>query len=245
MTGMPPEPATLRISQLGARLSDGDRQFRLRVEGLDLRAGEVVAVTGASGSGKTLFLELLGLLRAPEAGADYHLTDPATDLGGLWRAGPRSARLAAVRGNLFGFVPQTGGLIAFLSVEGNIALTQRISHREDASHRARLMGRLGLSALRHLRPAALSIGQRQRVAIARALAHRPAFVIADEPTAALDPDAADAVMALLLETARDEGAGLILSSHDAQRLDRMGLPRLHFTSVTDTEGHVLSQAVLQ
>ena len=87
------------------------------------------------------------------------------------------------------------------------------------------MARLGIADIAALRPGALSIGQRQRAAIARALAHRPAFVIADEPTAALDPETADAVLALLLETARAEGAGLILSSHDIPRMERFGIAR--------------------
>lgn len=235
----------LRIGRLTTALSDGDRRFRLAVEGLELAPGAVLAVTGASGSGKTLFLELLGLLRAPETGADYALLGAGreeTDLGALWARGARSGRLAAMRGGVFGFVPQSGALIPFLSVAQNVALTQQVTGREDADRVHRLLDRLGLAAAKTLRPETLSIGQRQRVSIARALAHRPAFVIADEPTAALDQDAADTVMALLIETAVLEGVGVILSSHDVDRLERLALPRLHFASRVEGPGEVVSTA---
>lgn len=209
-------------------LKDGDRAFRLEIDDFALGAGQAVALTGTSGAGKTLLLELLGLLRAPGAGTVYLHRDGQggeTDLAALWAQGPRNPDLARLRGVLFGFVPQTGGLLPFLTVAENIALPQRVNHRPDAARCRALMARLGIADIAALRPGALSIGQRQRAAIARALAHRPAFVIADEPTAALDPETADAVLALLLETARAEGAGLILSSHDIPRMERFGIAR--------------------
>ncbi|MFD3189417.1 ABC transporter ATP-binding protein [Sedimentitalea sp. HM32M-2] len=217
--------AGLNLSDGHVTLRDGDRSFCLRVGHLRVTSGQAVALSGASGSGKTLLLELLGLLRAPGTGTRYACGD--RDLAGLWRQGARSAGLAQTRGRLFGFVPQTGGLMPFLTVAGNIALPQQVTGRADAGWCADLIARLGLADVADLFPAALSIGQRQRVAIARALAHRPAFVIADEPTAALDSDSADGVLDLLLETARGQGAGVILSSHDLARIARFGIPRLH------------------
>jgi putative ABC transport system ATP-binding protein len=213
----------LSLENARIALADGDRAFELRADAAKLDAGEIVALTGASGSGKTLMLELLGLLRAPAEGTTF--TFGERDLGGLWQAGARSPELARARGEVFGFVPQTGGLIPFLTVAENAALPQRITGREDRERLEHVLAHLGLSDVAAMLPAALSIGQRQRTAIARALSHRPSFVIADEPTAALDPESADGVLRLLLETAQEEGAGVILSSHDLDRISRFGLPR--------------------
>lgn len=204
-------------------LSDGDRSFTLRVDAARLETGEIVALTGASGAGKTLMLELVGLLRAPADGTLFR--HAAQDLAALWAHGARSGALAEARGALFGFVPQTGGLMPFLTVAENIALPQKIVGLRDEARISGLIERLGLGDVRRLMPGALSIGQRQRTAIARALSHRAPFVIADEPTAALDPDSADTVLQLFLEAARQDGTGVLLSSHDLDRLSRFDLPR--------------------
>lgn len=235
----------LSLTNAHVSLRDGDRVFRLQVDDMTLNAGDAVALTGSSGSGKTLLLELLGLLRHPGAGTGYHWTGAApVDLAGLWARGARDPELARMRGRMFGFVPQTGGLMPFLTVAENVALPQRIHARRDEDWCRELLAALGLSDIALLRPSALSIGQRQRTAIARALAHRPSFLIADEPTAALDSDSADAVLDLLLRTARAQGSGVILSSHDTGRLDRFSIPRLKMrvqtngTQVTSRPGEV-------
>lgn len=227
----------LILADASVRLRDGDRQFSLLVKSLMLAPGRAVALTGASGSGKTLLLELLGLLRPLGPGTRFAWRNEAreTDLAALWRGGARGGDLARMRGRLFGFVPQSGGLLPFLSVAENVALTQRATGREDPDWAGRLIDRLGLAEVAGLRPGALSIGQRQRTAIARAMAHRPPFVIADEPTAALDPESADAVLGLFLETAAAEGCGVILSSHDRDRIARFGIDRLHLETRA-TEG---------
>lgn len=232
----------LRIRDGHIALSDGDREFRLEIDRLDLAPGQAVALSGTSGAGKTLMLELLGLLRAPGPGTRYgwEQAGKTHDLAGLWAQGPRSGALARMRGALFGFVPQTGGLMPFLSVAENIALPQRVNGCLDGAWAGELTERLGLGAVAGLLPGALSIGQRQRTAIARSLAHRPPFVIADEPTAALDPDSADTVLELLLEVAAQQGSGVILSSHDVARIGRFGIDRLCLTTRT-RGGQVVSR----
>lgn len=236
----------LRLENGHVALRDGGRVFHLQIDLLNLEQGAAVALTGASGSGKTLLLELLGLLRMPGQGTNYEWIRPqapARDLAALWAGGARSAALARMRGHLFGFVPQTGGLIPFLTVAANVRLPQRLQGRTDEDWEAELMARLDLNDVAGLYPAALSIGQRQRVAVARALAHRPRFVIADEPTAALDTGRADTVLALLLEQARQQGAGVVLSSHDPARIERLGVPMLRLVPRDAGGGRV--EAVLE
>lgn len=236
--------AELRIERGRIDLSDGDRRFCLKVDDLTLTAGQAMALTGASGAGKTLLLELLGLLRAPGSGTVFRWTGGQgrdTDLAALWSRGARNPALARLRGRVFGFVPQTGGLMPFLNVAENVALPQQVNRCVDPAWARRLIDRLGLADVIAQRPGALSIGQRQRTAIARALAHRPDFVIADEPTAALDPDTADGVLDLLLETARDQGTGVILSSHDIDRMARFGIARRVLAVDACASGQVISR----
>lgn len=233
----------LVLEDVSVALTDGDRSFELRLDQLALRRGEVTGLTGPSGTGKTLLLELLGLMRRPGREGVFLLAERSGtthDLAALWRSSSASAGAARLRGTLLGFVPQTGGLLPFLTLAENVALSQRIAGREDAGWRAHLLDRLGLAAFAGLRPGALSIGQRQRCAIARALAHRPEFVLADEPTAALDPDTAAEAMGLLIEAAREGGAAALISSHDLALLDRFPLRRLRLEASTPKPGHVVS-----
>ncbi|WP_425043968.1 ABC transporter ATP-binding protein [Primorskyibacter sp. S87] len=226
----------LSLNAVQLLLRDGRRQFRLICDRLDLSAGHAVALTGESGSGKTLLLELLGMLRKPDAGRYvWHDGDQEVDLAGLWLDGPRSSALARKRGQLFGFVPQTGGLLPFLTVTENVSLPQRVIGRPDAGRVDMLLDRLGLTDVATQFPLTLSIGQRQRCAVARALSHSPPFVIADEPTAALDPEAADRVLTLLLECAGEQGSGVVLSSHDLDRVARFGIKQVSLRVVPGEE----------
>ncbi len=223
---------------LRATLRDEERRFTLDAGGLAVGPGECVGLTGASGTGKTLLLELLGLLRRPDPGGAYRAGD--VDLAALWTRRDGRAALADARGDLFGFVPQSGGLLPFLTAGQNIALSQRISGRPDPGHAEALIARLGLGPVRDMAPDLLSIGQRQRVAIARAIAHRPRVVIADEPTAALDPENAAEAMGLLFEAGREGGAAVILSSHDTDLLDRFPVTRYRLEARASAPGAIVS-----
>ncbi|MBR0652215.1 ATP-binding cassette domain-containing protein [Roseomonas terrae] len=196
--------------------------FALEVPEFDLLAGEALALAGPSGSGKSTLLMMLALASPPDDG-EYVFA--GSDVAGLWRKGRRDA-LAALRARKIGVVPQTGGLLPYLTVAGNIALTQRIAGCADPARVLGLAEELGISAQLRKRPAALSVGQRQRVAIARALAHRPALVLADEPTASVHPELADAVLALLKRECAAAGAALLVATHDPDRAARAGYPVL-------------------
>ncbi|MGK9169323.1 ABC transporter ATP-binding protein [Inquilinus limosus] len=203
------------------RRGTGAAVFELVVSSVVIPRGEVLFLTGQSGSGKSTLLDLLAGTLAPDRAGTFELRAAgggAADLAALWRAGRQNA-LAALRARSIGYVLQTGGLLPYLTVAENIALTARIAGRTDAAHLRDLAQRLGLTRLLGLPPGRLSVGERQRVAIARALAHRPDILLADEPTASLDPPTADQVFGLLLETVERLRTTAIIASHDWSRAD--------------------------
>jgi putative ABC transport system ATP-binding protein len=125
-----------------------------------------------------------------------------------------------------GYVMQTGGLLPYLSVHDNINLTRSVLDLQRDGTVEHLAEMLGIADQLKKWPDALSTGERQRVAIARALAHRPAIVIADEPTASLDPYAAQNVMSLFLGLADEFNSTVILASHAWYHIKSLGLRRL-------------------
>jgi len=220
------DPLLLRLQGASFRRGDGADSFVLEVPSFAVAAGACLAVTGASGSGKSTLLDLLGLVLRPDTAARFQLRGEdgeAIDLAALWQRNDRDG-LAAVRARLIGYVLQTGGLLPFLNARQNIHLSRRLlGLGADDGLVARLVDVLGIRALLDRKPHALSIGERQRVAIARALAHRPALLLADEPTAALDPGQAVAVMELLLALVREIRVTAIIVTHDWDLVQSLGL----------------------
>ncbi len=204
--------------------------YRLEIPRLDVAAGERIVITGPSGSGKSTALDLLGLTLRPD-GADRFLFRPdphlpPVDAAAVWR-GNDSDRLGELRLHRMGYVLQTGGLLPFLTVRGNMELTARALKLPDCGEIVHgLAERLGLARLLDVMPDRLSVGERQRVAVGRALASRPAVILADEPTAALDPVRAVAVFDLLLHEAEASGTTLMLVTHDVRAMRAHGLRRL-------------------
>jgi len=201
-------------------------RFTLRVPRLDIGAGARMAFVGHSGCGKSTLLEMLALLLAPTHCGTLAFSpaaEAAHDVAELWAAAGGADRLSALRGRYIGFVLQTGGLLPFLTVRENIELPRRLLRLPAGGTAAELAERLGIGEQLHKRPATLSVGQRQRAGIARALAHAPPVVIADEPTAALDPVNAEAVMRLLVELAGEQGVTLVVATHEQRLAARLGL----------------------
>ncbi|SMF66176.1 putative ABC transport system ATP-binding protein [Tistlia consotensis] len=215
----------IALRELGLVRRDGNWAFTLYVRDLQVARGQRIALTGPNGSGKSTLIEILALSLAPIGDGRFRLSAP--DLGidldvmELWRDGAEAA-LTRLRRDLFGYVQQVGGLLGFLTIGQNIALTQRLSRRRDGRWLAELVQRLGIGDLLDRYPDQVSVGQRQRATIVRALAHRPPVLLADEPTASLDASSAQWVMSLLVEEAERSGTALVLASHDHDLIGRFG-----------------------
>ena len=201
--------------------------FRLIVPELTIHAGEQVALVGESGSGKSTLLDMLAMVLQPDAAECFELgaIEQTIDIAAIWSQHNQD-RLGALRKAHVGYVLQTGGLLPFLTVRDNIGLSRRILQLADDGAVKQLAGELGIARQLDKLPGELSAGQRQRAAIARALAHRPRLVIADEPTAALDPVTAKKVMALFVGLVNDMGITLIVASHDWPQIEALGLRQL-------------------
>ena len=193
----------------------GAEGFRLEVDGLEVRAGERVAVVGPSGSGKTTLLHLLAGILTPESG---RVAVAGVDLGASTDAQRRRHRLEKL-----GLVFQELELLDHLDVRENILLPYLIGLPADPRAPARaveLAERTGLAGLLRRHPRDLSQGERQRVAVCRALVTEPSVVLADEPTGNLDPSTTARVVDLLLGQASAIGAAVVMVTHDHGLLSR-------------------------
>lgn len=217
----------LDIKNLLVRRGEGALAHHVRLAQLQLGAGEIIAITGESGSGKSTLLEAIGLLLAPVELERFSLgAAPAQDIARLLATDDQPA-LAAVRSRHLGFILQSGGLLPFLSVRDNISLPRRLLGMSAwSAHIDHAVEVLRLPGLLDKQPQALSIGERQRVACVRAIAHEPLLLLADEPTAALDPHSARRLFELLLSLVSSMGLSALVVSHDWALLKDFGLPRL-------------------
>jgi len=218
----------------------GAQRYSLQVQRLQLAAGEQYALVGPSGCGKSTLLDLLALVAAPQQAA--HFTFCGEDVMELWRTGRQDA-LADLRSRHLGYVLQTGGLLGFASVHANINLPRALVGLPDDGSVERLAEQLGIHEQLAKKPAQLSVGQRQRASCARALAHGPRLLLADEPTASLDPLNAERVMQLLLAQASTQGTTRLIATHDQALAYRCGLPLLHLQLTRDADGGVTARLV--
>lgn len=198
------------------RLPDGGALTILHELDLTVTAGETVAIVGPSGSGKSTLLNLIGTLDQPTSGT--------IRLGETEVTGLRGQPLAEFRARALGFVFQDHHLLPQLTALENVLVPTLASRpAADANARAKaLLDRVGLGSRRDQFPSRLSGGERQRVAIARALINTPRLLLADEPTGNLDPETGASVISLLLELAADEGATVMMVTHNPEQAARCG-----------------------
>ena len=209
----------LRLENVSRRYKEGEGQLEIfRDLDMALQAGEVVALVGQSGAGKSSLLHMAGLLEAPSAGEIYIAGQAVSRLSDQDRT--------RIRRDLIGFVYQAHHLLPEFNALENVVMPQMIagkSRGEAGVEAKRILTALGLGARLTHRPAQLSGGEQQRVAIARALANKPKILLADEPTGNLDPKTAGGVFDSLIAITRAQGVGALIATHNfalAARMDR-------------------------
>ncbi|MBL9140732.1 MAG: ATP-binding cassette domain-containing protein [Phycisphaerae bacterium] len=207
-----PTTAALAIDQLAFAYPGADVQ--LVVPSFHLAAGEQALLVGGSGTGKSTLLQLIAGLRDPQSGSIRVAGVDITRLGGAARDAARGAHI--------GVIFQTFNLLAGFSALDNVLMALMFSDVRTAEHEARARSLLRTLDMRHEDQdvATLSVGQQQRVAVARALAAKPELVLADEPTASLDPANASAALDLIQHACKEAGAALLCTSHDPSIRER-------------------------
>jgi putative ABC transport system ATP-binding protein len=172
---------------------------------LDVAPGEIVAIMGESGVGKSTLLNLIAGLDVPDAGS--------IELAGQSLETLDDAARTLLRRALIGFVFQAFHVLPYLSVADNVALPLKLNRAASSDRVTAMLSAVGLADRAQSMPRELSGGELQRVAIARALVHQPQLLLADEPTGNLDPTTADEVLALFAAEARRNNAAAILVTH--------------------------------
>jgi putative ABC transport system ATP-binding protein len=205
---MSPEPIVIELEHASRTYRRGDEQVHALEEvTLTVTAGEAVAVVGASGSGKSTLLNLVSAVDRPTSGT--------VRVCGVDLAAASESQMVDLRRRRIGLVFQAFHLVPHLTVEENVALPLALDGVHDAKRVSELIDRVGLGHRRRHFPSELSGGEQQRTAVARALVHRPAVVVADEPTGNLDTKTGAAVLEVLEELRRADNAALLLATHDA------------------------------
>jgi len=187
----------------------------LRGVSLTIGRGEFTAISGPSGSGKTTLLNLIGALDVPSSGS---VVLEGHDLSKMSRT-----QLATLRRDRIGFVFQAYNLVPVLKAYENAEIVlalQGVGAAERKQRVTALLDEVGLHGLEDRRPDQLSGGQQQRVAIARAIASDPAVILADEPTANVDSETAERLLALMEKLNHDRRATFIFSTHDPRVMER-------------------------
>jgi len=204
-----PQDLSISVSDLQHFYGEGDTRTQILFDiDLQITSGEIVIITGPSGCGKTTLLTLIGTLRQVCEGSIQAL---GTELNGL-----SDDRVVQMRKNI-GFIFQAHNLFESLTAFQNVKMACELVGLDPSESRRRIeetLTRLGLGDRIHYKPDSLSGGQKQRVAVARGMIHRPKFLLADEPTAALDAKSTKDVVTMFRELARDHDTTILIVTHD-------------------------------
>src|SRR5437762_4588853 len=199
---------------------DGGRLPILDIPSFQVRDGEQMVLVGKSGCGKTTLLHTIAGITRADAG---QIKIDGLDIANLSEAGVDKVRAAKI-----GYVFQTFNLLPGFTAHENVLLGMTFARgRKDPQRARQLLDRVGLSHRATHKPAALSVGEQQRVAVARALANRPSILLADEPTANIDPRNQQKIVDLIKGTCREENVSLIIVTHSMEvagqfeRVDRL------------------------
>ena len=208
--------SVIETKNLERHYQDGDNIIKA-VDGINLKVekGEFTAIVGPSGSGKTTLLNLIGGLDKPTAG---EVIVDGQSIGDLSDNALINFRLKHI-----GFVFQAYNLIPVLTAKENVEFIMLLQKWEKEKRHARseqLLEAVGLGSKINKRPTELSGGQQQRVAVARALASRPAFVLADEPTANLDSHSTANLLDIMARLNKEENMTFVFATHDQRVIDR-------------------------
>jgi len=198
------------LTAAGLDKSLGRGRARVHVlRGLDLtvRRGEFLAVMGPSGCGKSTLLHVLGLMTPPDAGAISVNGQVVTN---------DDRQRDILRRKIFGFVFQRFNLLGALSAADNVSISLRVRGAKPDGYVSELFETMGVSDVAARKPSEMSIGQQQRVAVVRALAHRPALVLADEPTGNLDSANSRALLQLFKQINRNNGQTIVMITHSPE-----------------------------
>lgn len=217
MTDKNPAPPAVIAKDLTKRYGSGNTEvLAMQNASMVVMPGEIVALLGPSGSGKSTFLTAIGLINPPTSGT-------ISIRGQVVLEGERPrVNLRSFRRQYIGYVFQKSNLIPFLSAVENVQIAMQLNGESRSSSRKRaleLMDYLGVADRADNYPSMLSGGQQQRVAVARALANHPSVILADEPTAALDGHRGRQVMELFAKVAHEQGAAVVVVTHDHRSLD--------------------------
>ena len=180
---------------------------------LKIDQGEFIAIIGASGSGKSTIMNILGCLDVPTSGQSIIDGQNVEEMSG--------DQLAAIRNNKIGFVFQTFNLLSRQTALSNVLLPLMYSKEKDRKSKSEAaLQRVGLGDRTHHKPTQLSGGQQQRVAIARALVNNPDILLADEPTGNLDSTATEEIISIFRDLNKNEGITVIMVTHEEEIADQ-------------------------